>query len=147
MAHTRSKKRQPEYEQVEYSDLPFLVPHKIERDKRLMLISLVCTTCGDEYNETYSRQYPDRLASGLYCPACQTRTYRLVAVIPNTVYYRSHAMEHASFSDDIKDECFECGKTQELRPFAFSNGMQVQLCTAHQHRYLKQSYKLATATK
>ncbi len=144
MTHTRWKKRRKEFEFVEYSDLPFAVPHQIERNTRNILITFVCTRCDDEYTETYARQYPDRLARQLNCPRCYTHTYHLINCIPNTVYYRSTAMEHASFSDDTSKECFECGVPAELHPFTFSNGMQVQLCTKHQHRYLKSYYKLTT---
>jgi hypothetical protein len=141
--HTRSKKRQPEYELVEYSDLTILVPHRIERNVKNMQITLVCSLCGDKYTETYARQHPDQLAHRLNCPSCYTHTYKLVQVVPSTVHYRSSAMERASFSDDISGECFECGKAEALHSYTFSNGMQVRLCTAHYHRYLKIAFKLS----
>jgi len=113
-----------------------------ERNKRMILLTLKCSLCQREYRENYCRQNPDRLALGMNCPGCGSYTWELVQAVPYTVYYRSYAMEHASFGDDTRGQCWECGRKHNLTFYTFSNGEKVEVCLKHFKDYHKEMFLL-----
>lgn len=113
----------------------------IARPERHMQFVVACTQCSYTNSDEYKRQNPDRLLLNQWCPSCHS-DLKLVQAIPNTVHYQSHAMKHASFSDDVSGECWHCGRKHGLQHYTFSNGMQVEVCRRHFNRYHKDVYKL-----
>lgn len=116
----------------------------ISKPEKHMQLNLRCDQCGDTYSESFGRQHADRLASHHHCPHCQC-PYQLVSVIPHTVFFWSHSVKHASFSDDTSGECWHCGATGDLHRFRYSNGQEIALCQKDFKRYVRISYKLQVA--
>src|SRR5438874_4769902 len=121
-----------------YEDLDEYLDRKpyVSKPERHMLLSVKCSQCVYEHSDSYQRQNPDILVLDQWCPRCHADVV-LVSAIPNTIYFHSHSTKHASFSDDVIGDCWECGRRGQLLRYTFSNGVQVELCSMHFKRWHK----------
>lgn len=109
----------------------------ISKPERHMQLSLKCSSCPYEHSDSYARQNPDRLLLTQWCPDCHADV-QLVSAIPNTIYFWSQSIKHASFRDNIASECWDCGAKGQIHRYTFSNGVQVELCLQHFKQYWKE---------
>jgi hypothetical protein len=113
----------------------------VSKPEKHMLLSVKCSQCSYEHSDEYRRQNPDILVIDQWCPWCHADVV-LVSAIPNTVYFHSHSTKHASFSDKIAGECWQCGrKPGQLLRYTFSNGEQVELCPTHFKQWHKDMWR------
>ena len=117
-------------------DLGILPEPQPERDVKQATHTFKCSSCGDQYMDTWGRGNPDAIAIGIYCTTCQTKTMHLEHTTPSTLAYRSRAIEIGGFCDDVRQECWECGAKERLTATHFSNGQEIKLCPVHLREYV-----------
>ena len=125
----------------ELYDRGILLEPEPERNVRMCTLTFTCVLCGDEYTERYARNNPDKLSRGMYCTVCNAPSMFLVRANPWTRFYKSRAVEHASFGDDVSGECWLCGTREQLVATTFSNDQAVKLCREHLKPFAKEAYK------
>lgn len=114
-------------------------PPYVARPQKHMTITVGCSDpdCSYEKTDDYTRQCPDKLILTQWCPECH-KDARLVSVTPFTIFYWDYSLKHASFGDDVRGECWQCGyKKSTLQGYTLGNGERVDLCPhcfKHWHR-------------
>ena len=88
-------------------------PPYVARPEKHMTFTVMCSdpSCSYENTNDYIRQCPERLALTQWCPACHSDVL-VVSAVPFTVFYHDYAIKHASFSDNVAGECWQCGYKQ-----------------------------------